>query len=259
MSRLPNAIKDLGDIVQKAIGDITGTVNSLQEAARADDKTPLLNGLALSAAGTRVGSKDGPDIIVFGDLNRFKAINDAHGHAVGDAAINQVGQMVHTMLVLGCQGEGYRRSGDEFVVLLQRQSLENFQKTAQSFAHCAFHVNGQAHSVSMSFGYAVADGSADWYELVKRAEDACQVAKNTGDGHYIEWTAELQKNIPASRRFRCSCGVRFSCELKADALPPLVACPCCRKEHTVPGASAPKSATEATVASESAAPSTPTN
>lgn len=233
MSQLSQALTDLGETFQRAVGEIGQTVRALELAARADDKTPLLNGLALNNDGGQVGSQDGPDVVVFGDLNRFKALNDMHSHAAGDAAISQVGNMVQTLLVKGCKGQGYRRSGDEFVILLRREALPNFRKSAAAFAHCSFHFNGKALATSMSFGFTVADGTADWFELEKRAEVACLAAKKQGDGACIEWSAAIQQESTINRRFRCVCGVQFSCDLSSSAAPASFVCPCCRQEQPV--------------------------
>ena len=227
MSLLPKALADLGVTFDRAVGEISQTVRALQQAARADDKTPLLNGLALNSDGGEFGGVDGLSVIVFGDLNRFKSINDTHGHAAGDAAISQVGNMVNTLLVIGCQGKGYRRSGDEFVILLKKDSLDNFRKSAASFGHCPFHINGKALSVSMSFGFAVTDDIADWFELMKRAELACLAAKKLGDGQVVEWTPGVADTAVINRRFRCGCGTQFSCDIPVGQVPAAFVCPCC--------------------------------
>lgn len=217
MSALPKAITDLGETFRRAMGEVSQTVDALQLAARADDKTPLLNSLALNSDGASFGSHGGHNVIIFGDLNRFKSLNDSHSHAAGDAAINQIGKLVKTILVEGCQGQGYRRSGDEFVILLRNETLENFRRSAASFAHCAFQFDGKALSVSMSFGFAISDDSADWFQLMKRAEAACLMAKNEGDGVCVEWTPKIQQEALVSRRFRCACGAKFSCDVSPAA------------------------------------------
>lgn len=233
MSGLPNAInKLLRDLIE-----FGKSVEAVQVAAHADDKTPLKNGLALSAAGSSFGSQGGHDVVIFGDLNRFKALNDTHGHEAGDAAISQVGDLIQTTLVRGFQAEAYRRSGDEFVVLLRREMLASFEAVARNFGHCAFWFDGKPLSVSMSFGFAVSDGKTGWLELVKRAETACLRAKQEGDGVSVAWTEQIEKEALVNLRFRCACGVKFSLDAPPAALSPSIICPCCKKEQPPPGAS----------------------
>lgn len=54
--------------------------------------------------------------LLFIDLDRFKPVNDAHGHAVGDAVLQEVGRRLQRVLRTG--DLACRLGGDEFVVLL---------------------------------------------------------------------------------------------------------------------------------------------
>ncbi|HZV82417.1 MAG TPA: sensor domain-containing diguanylate cyclase [Geobacteraceae bacterium] len=54
--------------------------------------------------------------LVFLDLDRFKNVNDTHGHLVGSALLAEVGELVRKHI--RCTDKGARYGGDEFVILL---------------------------------------------------------------------------------------------------------------------------------------------
>jgi diguanylate cyclase (GGDEF)-like protein len=63
-----------------------------------------------------------PISIMFIDINKFKLINDTHGHLVGDLVINKVGQIINQKI----RGSDlcFHISGDEFIVLCPFTTLE---------------------------------------------------------------------------------------------------------------------------------------
>jgi diguanylate cyclase (GGDEF)-like protein len=208
---------------------------SLKEVIRAallDDQTPLGNAQALKLAASLVGSgEDKLDVVIFGDLNRFKNLNDQFGHDAGDAALNQVGQLIKKSLVEECQAQAFHRSGDEFVVLLSSHSLEQFKARLPSFAPCTFQFNEETRKTAMSFGYAVSQGGVAFDELLARAEIACQIAKSQGDGICVEWSEEIQRQAIISLRDHClKCDATITCSVPQQSVPRnrnLLCCPCC--------------------------------
>jgi diguanylate cyclase (GGDEF)-like protein len=217
-------------------------VAEVAEAALSDDKTPLGNSFALSQAASLVGAGgDNPDVVIFGDLNRFKGLNDQFGHIVGDAAIGYVGELIFEHLVKGCQAKAFRRSGDEFVILLSSRELEKFQSVAASFTSCSFEFSGETRKTAMSFGYAISSGAISFDDLLSRAETACQVAKGLGDGVWVEWTEEIEREAVNSLRDRCmNCNATITCKVPRQAAPEngkLLCCPCCGKSLVSDGSS----------------------
>ena len=216
----------------EAIAALESAVAEVARAALLDDKTPLGNALALKQAASSVGKgKDNPDVVIFGDLNRFKGLNDLFGHDTGDAAICRVGEMIQKLLVEECQAQAFRRSGDEFVILLSSRSLEQFKARISSFASCSFQFNEEARQTAMSFGYAVSQGEMSFDDLLARAETACQVAKSQGDGVCVEWSEEIETQAVDRLRGRClNCGAKFTCDVPRLAAPTgrkLLCCPYC--------------------------------
>jgi diguanylate cyclase (GGDEF)-like protein len=215
---------------------------ALDEVIRAtlsDDKTPLGNSLALSKIASSIGTGgDNPDVVVFGDLNRFHDFNGQHGHDAGDAAITYVGKLIKKSFVDECQAKAYRRSGDEFVILLSSHSIETFKTKASAFAACSFSIEKQRLETAMSFGYALSEGEISFADLLARAETACQAAKSRGDGVCIEWSEEIERQAMGCLRARCSnCEASITCYVPQRAIPEsrsMLSCPCCGQSLQTP-------------------------
>lgn len=217
--------------LQEAFKALQLAVDEISKAALFDDKTQLGNSVALAQIAALVGTGEGnPDVVIFGDLNRFKALNDQLGHVAGDVAISAVGQLIQELLVEPCEAKAYRRSGDEFVILLSKNKLDEFKEKVRSFTTCQFQFEGTLHNTAMSFGYAVSEGEIDFADLLARAEAACQSAKFQGDGTCVEWSAEIDRRALVSLRERCAgCGAQVTVNAPAEAVPngQLMHCPCC--------------------------------
>ena len=216
----------------EAIKALELAVQEVATLALFDDKTPLRNALALREVESMVGAGgDNPDVVVFGDLNRFKSLNDQFGHATGDAAIRRVGEMIQQHLVEGCEAQAFRRSGDEFVILLSSLTLEQFKNRISAFASCSFQFEGQTRKTAISFGYSVSRGEVGFADLLAKAETACGVAKSQGDGFCVEWSEELERQTTEPLRDRCTkCDATITCNVPPKSMPPdrkLRCCPCC--------------------------------
>jgi diguanylate cyclase (GGDEF)-like protein len=63
------------------------------------------------------------------DLDKFKTINDTHGHAAGDEVLKKAASTVR----IACEGKGacYRYGGDELVVLLPKHSFQQATAVAE--------------------------------------------------------------------------------------------------------------------------------
>jgi diguanylate cyclase (GGDEF)-like protein len=223
--------------LREAIYALEAATKNALEAAFSDDKTPLRNALALREESSLVGAGgDNPDVVVLGDLNDFKRLNDEFGHDAGDAAIYEVGKLIQERLAAKCKAHAFRRSGDEFVILLSRRFLEDFKAEAGSFASCSFQFNELTIKTAMSFGYAVRQGEASFTELFAKAEIACQVAKSKGDGACVGWSEEIERDRTDRLRARCAkCGAVIWCDVPQQVVPKnkkLLFCPCCGEPLT---------------------------
>ncbi|MDQ2749428.1 MAG: GGDEF domain-containing protein [Actinomycetota bacterium] len=169
-------------------------VEQLEQMSTTDAKTQLLNALAwhqLAARElTRAGRTPSAAILVI-DLDHFKAVNDVHGHLVGDAALFQVGLSIKQELR---QGDVVGRfGGEEFVVMLPDLEVEAASQIAERVrARIATislselqgaHTDGGVcrHALSASIGVAMfPDHAPDLGGLLQAADTALFVAKHAG-------------------------------------------------------------------------------
>lgn len=133
--------------------------------------------------------------VLFADLNGFKAINDVHGHAAGDAVLRTIGARL-TAHARADDTVG-RYGGDEFVFLLSGALAdEAIEAVARKLVDaiqlpCEFTVEGKTFSqpVGVSIGIALFPRDGDTPEaLLTRADKAMYEAKRgkTGFGFAAE-------------------------------------------------------------------------
>ena len=201
--------------LDEAILQLEEIVSQIRQATFADDKTALGNSLALSREISliEVGQSDF-NIIVFGDLNDFKALNDIHGHEAGDIAIRQVGETIQKQFIEELGAKAFRQSGDEFVILLKQESLKDFQTKVSIFESIPFSHKGKSLETKMSFGFVISDGKTDFSDLMERAETACRIAKNQGNGVCIKWDETVEQDSFKEFRHNCrQCGSINKCNV----------------------------------------------
>lgn len=93
-----------------------------RDTARRDTLTGLPNRRAFDEAFATRDLDAGPYCLAVCDIDRFKLVNDAFGHGVGDRVLTAIGQTIAE----GCKGHlVVRHGGEEFAVLLQGISLSD--------------------------------------------------------------------------------------------------------------------------------------
>jgi len=161
-------------------------VHALRHAARMDAKTGLLNATAWTDQAEGVLSRSSRDhtpvTVLFCDLDRFKTVNDAHGHLVGDHVLAAVASCLRREL-RGHDGIG-RFGGEEFVVILDGLNLPDAQAIANRLrsAISALHFDPALH-ITMSIGLAHHEPRADrasLQALLGHADAALAQAKVAG-------------------------------------------------------------------------------
>lgn len=93
-----------------------------RDTARRDTLTGLPNRRAFDEAFAARDPEGGPYCLAVCDVDRFKRVNDAFGHGVGDRVLTAIGQTIAD----GCDGHlVVRHGGEEFAVLLSGISLSD--------------------------------------------------------------------------------------------------------------------------------------
>lgn len=123
------------------------------------------------------------------DLDRFKQINDLHGHDVGDQVLQQVATTIMNTLRSG--DFVFRYGGEEFLLCLAEVERHDAyrildlirEKIEESPVRLA---DGQAIEVTVSVGMALYDGHPDYQTLISRADEALYRAKNQGRNRVVE-------------------------------------------------------------------------
>lgn len=125
-------------------------------------------------------------LIIF-DIDRFKLVNDAHGHMIGDEVLRAVSAMM--VSCLGASGRIARLGGEEFGLLASephqltiRADLERFRDTVASTPVIAGSV---AVSVTISAGLANRVGDQPLDDLYARADRALYEAKAAGRNRIV--------------------------------------------------------------------------
>jgi two-component system cell cycle response regulator len=127
--------------------------------------------------------------VVLVDIDRFKTINDVHGHAAGDAVLREIAMR----LADGLREEDVaaRWGGEEFLLLLpdSPDATGVCERLRGSIAGRPVNVHGllELH-VSASFGWAPWSGDETGEALVGRADVALYAAKNGGRDRVVAAT-----------------------------------------------------------------------
>ena len=214
----------------EAIDRLQELVTEVSNASLRDDRTRLGSARALHQEARLINEGSSEfDVVVFGDLNDFKHLNDSHGHDAGNVAIAEVGEVLFRSIVEALKGKAFRQSGDEFVILLKSELVDKFLDSASLFSAIPFSHNEQSLSTSISFGYAISDGKTSFADLLQKAEAACQLAKANDPNIPIEWNESLNLNPLVRLNRNCrKCRARISCNVpKQNAPLELTVCPCC--------------------------------
>ncbi len=139
----------------------------------------------LESAAAERGTSGLPVAVAFVDLDDFKGVNDAHGHASGDAVLVEVAHRLAS--TLGGHGDdalAVRMSGDEFAILLLRDAALAALELAHAIRDALREpmlVNGVEVVVTGSVGVASAsDGELNPSALLRAADVAMYRVKRQG-------------------------------------------------------------------------------
>lgn len=151
--------------------------SELEAMAWSDGLTGLANRRRLDADLTRHDGTDVETSAIMVDIDHFKEINDAHGHALGDEILRRVGTLLSQQVRY--DDIVYRYGGEEFCVLLPGASTADAQEVANRIVDAVHRVElPDGGHVTVSVGVAGTCGDATG--AVERADRALYAAKLDG-------------------------------------------------------------------------------
>ncbi|MEK8027472.1 putative bifunctional diguanylate cyclase/phosphodiesterase [Pseudaquabacterium rugosum] len=170
---------------------------ALGRLARTDVLTGLSSRLGFNERLRQLRREDGslqPAALIMLDLDRFKAINDGHGHAVGDQLLQAVARRLAT-----CSGGPdclARLGGDEFALLLpgewRDEALARRAEAVLTALRAPLRLGGLQLNVRASLGIAAAPRHATDADALQRAADiALYAAKHRGRDAWALYTPVL--------------------------------------------------------------------
>jgi diguanylate cyclase (GGDEF)-like protein/PAS domain S-box-containing protein len=198
------AVSGMVIVLHDATLDVDRT-RDLQHRAMRDPLTGLSNRAEFEVRLRTVFGKarhlDRPAAVMAIDLDRFKAVNDAAGHAAGDAVLGKVAAAcrlaVRSSDIVG------RLGGDEFAIILDNcpedRATDIGQQLLRALNPLEFEWKGSSYAIGASIGLAmntmdVSDENA-WLD---NADKACYDAKRQGRGR-LQIAAPLQDELPTKQ------------------------------------------------------------
>jgi diguanylate cyclase (GGDEF)-like protein/putative nucleotidyltransferase with HDIG domain len=187
---------------------LSNMFHRLREAAHRDALTDLLNRRGFQGVFDteleRARRADQPLSLIVGDIDRFKRVNDAHGHAAGDAVLTRVADAIR-----GAKrgfDSAARVGGEEFAVLAPDCDAHGAYMLAERIraaVHEALSANVEGGPLTISFGistFPLHGQSADG--LLSTADQALYAAKRLGRNRSVISSAEVPGILARASRSR---------------------------------------------------------
>jgi len=196
--------KGMTTLLRSEITHLKTIQGELERLATIDVLTELANRRHFIDQATRLlgrcRGEAAPAALLIFDIDRFKWINDRHGHAAGDHALRRVAAICRRQL--RAEDLVARWGGEEFVVLLPRLTLDAAADVAErlrrAFAGALIRTGSADFGFTVSIGLVDCSAAESLEGLVNRADAALYEAKLQGRDRVVvaEWQAE--GDLPAA-------------------------------------------------------------
>lgn len=191
-----------GAIRRKIEAQLLEKQQHLDKLAHHDQLTGLPNRLFLAAwlpqAMTESRRKSTPLAVLFLDLDRFKHINDTHGHETGDQLLQTVAQRVRD--AVRNDDVVVRMGGDEFVVILTnvKSAMQVNETAARITTSLAMPIviDGKPLATTVSIGVSMypRDGN-DVGALLRHSDTAMYQAKDRGRNNFQVFSPHMDRRL----------------------------------------------------------------
>ncbi len=198
------------------VSDVTGKVNHeemLRRLAHTDSLTGLANRFLLRDTLERLIRRKQPLALLAIDLDRFKAVNDNHGHSTGDAVLQTVADRLRVHMPT--EALLARLGGDEFAVVLSTPAdialAETVaQRVVETLAE-PVQMGSRMLRIGASVGLTTRDDEpASLDGMLVQADMAMYAAKEAGRGRWARYTPLLGEH--SRRQLAIEQGLRQALE-----------------------------------------------
>ena len=149
---------------------------------------------------TAVGRHAEVGAVMFVDLDNFKNVNDARGHATGDALLKLVAHRLAALV--RAEDTVARLGGDEFVIILPRLATQRAEGMRHALSSAEklhavltepFLVNDHSYTIACSIGITLfSHARQSTADLLREADTAMYRAKSTGRNRIVFYETAMQ-------------------------------------------------------------------
>ncbi len=195
-TQIGESVPALGDAMHSLLGQFGATLERIERLAMFDPVTGLSNRAhfrSVCDSMLTMMARDTRCALLFIDLDRFKAVNDTRGHAVGDMLLASVADRLRHVAERAASERSLaapvlgRLAGDEFTIFLPaiRTSADATwvgDEVVRMLSQ-AFEINGGTVEIGASIGIALrSEHGRTLHELMRSADAAMYHAKENGRG-----------------------------------------------------------------------------
>lgn len=181
-----STIKENENNLQKEKDKVDKALRKLKEVAYIDYLTGLLNRRSMykriKEEHSRCLRNNSSFVILLGDIDNFKVLNDTHGHACGDIVLKELSKIMTKSIRK--EDSISRWGGEEFLILGTSCNLTRgvslAEKIRSAIEHHEIIFNHITLKVTMSIGVAVFDPKKSIDEIIKEADTMLYLGKNKG-------------------------------------------------------------------------------
>ena len=188
------ALKQANEVLHARLDEIHALQEQLREQANRDPLTGLYNRRYLQETMDRELARCHREqarlSVILIDIDHFKAVNDRHGHQVGDEVIRRLARLLTTEA--RTEDVPCRYGGEEFMLLMPKMPLEAARERAERwrtrFARISVPTGAQKVTTTLSIGIAEFPTHGSTAEALTQCADvALYQAKATGRDRVVSY------------------------------------------------------------------------